>query len=150
MRAVVQRVLQASVTVEGEVVGAIGSGLFVLLGASEDDDEKDVRYLANKIVGLRIFGDEQGLMNLGLQEIDGEMLVVSQFTLLGDCRKGRRPSFAHAMEPRRAEELCDLFVAVCRDAGVRKVETGRFGAYMEIDLLNTGPVTMLVDSKRIF
>lgn len=150
MRAVVQRVSRASVTVDGRTVGSIGPGLMVLLGLAEDDDEKDVEYTAHKIAGLRIFPDDKGLMNLSLLDTDGEMLVVSQFTLLGDCRKGRRPSFVHAMEPERAAELCDLFVSHVRGAGVRRVETGKFRAMMDVELVNTGPVTLLVDSRKLF
>ena len=132
MRACVQRVTRASVTVEGKTVGSIGPGLMVLLGAAEGDNEKDVEYTANKVAGLRIFPDDQGLMNRSVLDVDGEMLVISQFTLLGDCRKGRRPSFVHALEPQRAAEFCDLFVEHARKAGVRKVETGEFRAMMDV------------------
>ncbi len=146
MRAVVQRVCKASVTVEGRVIGSIGRGLLVLLGVGREDTESDADWLADKIVGLRIFEDEQGKMNLSLKQTGGEMMVVSQFTLFGDCRKGKRPSFARAMEPRRARELCDYFVEKVRQAGI-KCGTGAFGAYMQVELVNDGPVTLLVDSS---
>lgn len=149
MRAVVQRVRQASVTVEGEVVGAIGPGLLVLLGAAQGDDEKDVDLLVRKILGLRIFRDAQGQMNLSVQDIGGAVLVVSQFTLLGDCRHGRRPSFSAALEPVEAERLCARWVEQARAQGV-PVETGRFRAMMDVALVNDGPVTLLLDSKKLF
>ncbi|MBM4321108.1 MAG: D-tyrosyl-tRNA(Tyr) deacylase [Deltaproteobacteria bacterium] len=149
MRAVVQRVSQASVTVSGELCGAIGTGLLVLLGAAQGDDGRDVDLLVRKIVGLRIFRDEAGQMNRSVQEIGGALLVVSQFTLLGDCRRGRRPSFSAAMEPVQAERLCQLFVEQARAEGVA-VATGRFGAMMDVALVNDGPVTLLLDSKKLF
>jgi D-tyrosyl-tRNA(Tyr) deacylase len=149
MRAVVQRVRWARVRVEGETVGEVGPGLMVLLGAGTDDSERDVDYLAQKIVNLRIFEDDNRAMNRSLIEVGGDVLVVSQFTLYGDCRKGRRPSFVGALEPAEAERLCDLFAARCADAGVR-VATGRFGALMDVELCNNGPVTMLVDSRKMF
>jgi D-tyrosyl-tRNA(Tyr) deacylase len=149
MRAVVQRVRWARVTVKGEIVGEIGPGLLVLLGAGRDDGEQDVEYLANKAVHLRIFEDDGGNMNRSVLEIGGAMLVVSQFTLYGDCRKGRRPSFIAALEPTEAEQLCDRFVAHCRSLGV-PVQTGRFRAMMDVELCNSGPVTLLLDSGKRF
>ncbi|MGD9854266.1 MAG: D-aminoacyl-tRNA deacylase [Planctomycetaceae bacterium] len=149
MRAVVQRVSSASVTVDGEVVGRIGQGMCVLLGVAADDTDADVAYLANKIVGLRIFHDDEGKMNRSLAEIGGAMLVVSQFTLYGDCRKGRRPSFIAAAGPERADELYQAFVAAVRGQGI-PVETGRFQAMMDVALVNDGPVTLLVDSRKMF
>lgn len=149
MRAVVQRVRSARVLVDREPVGAIGLGMLVLIGAGEGDTEADVAYLATKTVGLRIFEDEAGQMNRGLLDIGGALLVVSQFTLYGDCRKGRRPSFTKAMEPLRAAELCDLFAQRCADMGAQ-VETGRFGAMMDVEMCNCGPVTLLLDSRRQF
>ena len=145
MKAVVQRVKYARVKVDGEVVGAIDEGLMVLLGATHDDSPKDAAYLVRKIVGLRVFEDEQGRMNLDLSAIGGALLVVSQFTLYGDTRKGRRPSFVNAMEPVQAQALIDHFVALARAQGVR-VETGVFGADMKVELLNDGPVTLVMES----
>jgi D-tyrosyl-tRNA(Tyr) deacylase len=149
MRAVLQRVRTASVTVDGEVIGAVGQGLLALVGAGHDDDEAAAQWLLRKTLDLRVFPDEEGKMNQSLVDIGGALLVVSQFTLLGDCRKGRRPSFAAAMEPGRAEELYDDFVARAREAGV-EVATGRFGAMMDVALVNDGPVTLLLDSERKF
>ena len=149
MRAVVQRVEWARVTVQGETVGEIGSGLMVLLGAGHGDGDDDAAWMAQKVVNLRIFEDEQHNMNRSLIDVGGALLVVSQFTLYGDCRKGRRPSFVGALEPREAERLCDLFAARCRDLGVT-VETGRFRAMMDVELCNSGPVTMLLDSGKLF
>lgn len=149
MRAVVQRVSRASVSVAGEVVGQIDRGLLVLLGAGEGDGEPDVAYVAGKVVGLRVFEDGQGQMNRSLLQVDGDLLVVSQFTLYGDCRKGRRPSFVKALEPERAVQLYELFVRRCTELGAR-VATGRFGAMMDVSLCNDGPVTLLIDSRRQF
>ncbi|NQT69288.1 MAG: D-tyrosyl-tRNA(Tyr) deacylase [Desulfobacteraceae bacterium] len=146
MRAVIQRVKSSSVTVGDETVGKIGSGLLVLLGVAEPDQSADADFLAKKIVNLRIFEDEQGKMNRSLIDIGGEMLVVSQFTLLGDCRKGRRPSFIDAAGPDKANELYEYFVAQLRKTGVH-VATGRFGAMMEVSLINDGPVTLILESK---
>ena len=146
MIAVVQRVTRSRVTVDGSVVGAIGPGLNVLLGVAEGDGEADVDYLAAKIVNLRIFEDEAGKMNRSLCDTGGQMLVISQFTLLGDCRKGRRPSFAHAAEPEVARRLYRGFVDRVRDLGI-EVATGSFGAMMQVSIENDGPVTLLVNSR---
>ena len=146
MRAVIQRVKSSFVTVGDEIVGNIDSGLLVLLGVAKPDQAGDADFLAEKIVNLRIFEDEQGKMNRSLIDIGGEMLVVSQFTLLGDCRKGRRPSFIDAAGPDKANELYEHFVAQVRKKGVR-VATGRFRAMMEVSLINDGPVTLIVESK---
>lgn len=151
MRAVVQRASSAEVRVDGAVVGALApgrSGLVVLLGAGRDDGPDDARQLADKIVGLRIFPDADGKMNLALADVGGSLLVVSQFTLFGDCRKGRRPSFVAALEPDAAQELCEIFIARAREHV--PVETGRFQTHMEVSLVNDGPVTLLVDSKKAF
>ena len=149
MRAVVQRVRQASVSVGGEVLAAIEEGLLVLLGVGQQDGEEDARYLADKLVNLRIFEDAEGKMNRSVLETEGSMLVVSQFTLFGDCRKGRRPSFAGAAEPGRAEELYQELVGEIQRKGV-PVKTGRFKAMMDVALINNGPVTLLIDSKKVF
>ncbi|MBI1901671.1 MAG: D-tyrosyl-tRNA(Tyr) deacylase [Planctomycetia bacterium] len=149
MRACVQRVAQASVAVAGHVVGQIGKGLVVLLGVAADDKPDDARQLAEKIVGLRVFDDAEGKMNLGIQESGGAMLVVSQFTLLGDCRKGRRPSFTDAAQPALAEALYEDFVAEVRRQGV-EVATGKFRQHMQVSLVNDGPVTLLLDSRKAF
>lgn len=149
MRAVIQRVSQASVTVAGEITGEIDRGFLVLLGVAEDDTQDDVIYLAAKIAGLRVFEDDDGKMNRSLADVDGRMLVVSQFTLLGDCRKGRRPSFVRAARPELAEELYRSFVAEVEGQGI-PVETGRFQQHMDVQLTNDGPVTLLVDSRKKF
>jgi len=149
MRAVVQRVSRAEVRVDGEVSGRIGVGLVVLVAAGDDDGDDDVAYLAEKIVGLRIFADDAGNMNRALMEVNGALLVVSQFTLYGDARKGRRPSFVKAMAPGPAEQLYEKFVAAVRRSGA-PVETGRFRAMMQVELVNDGPVTLLLDSKKQF
>jgi D-tyrosyl-tRNA(Tyr) deacylase len=146
MRAVIQRVSQASVTVDGEVIGAIGRGLLVLLGVGHDDTDDDARQLADKLVELRIFEDAAGKMNESLAGQGGAMLVVSQFTLYGDCRKGRRPSFVAAAPPELAERLYETFVAAVAVKGIT-VATGRFRAHMEVMLVNDGPVTLVVDTK---
>ena len=150
MRAVVQRVSRAGVEVEGRRVGAIGPGLLVLLGAGAGDGAADVAYLVDKVANLRIFADQAGKMNLSVLETGGGVLAVSQFTLYGDARKGRRPAFTEAMEPVGAERLCQLFVDQARAAGVARVETGRFRAMMDVELVNWGPVTILVDSRKQF
>ena len=145
MRACVQRVSAARVTVGGEVVGEIGRGVLVLLGVARDDNASDVRYLAEKLAGLRLFDDSAGKMNLALADVGGAMLVVSQFTLLGDCRQGRRPSYTEAAAPEVAEPLYEQFVAAIRARGI-PVATGRFRTHMEINLTNDGPVTLFVES----
>ena len=145
MRAVVQRVSQSAVDVDGEKVGSIGTGLLVLLGVARGDDVSAADYLAEKISNLRIFEDGDGKMNRSLMDIRGEMLVVSQFTLLGDCRKGRRPSFVTAAEPARATELYEHFIEQVKGLGI-SVETGRFRAMMEVALVNDGPVTLILQS----
>ena len=149
MRAVVQRVSQARVDVEARTVGSIGRGLVVLLGVARDDTSVDADYLAEKIANLRIFNDEQGKMNRALVETAGEMLVVSQFTLYGDVRRGRRPSYTDAAEPDRACVLYEYFVERARGYGI-KVETGVFQAMMQVSLINDGPVTILLDSRKGF
>ena len=149
MRAVIQRVSKASVTVAGEVTGQIGRGFLVLLGVADDDTEDDVIYLAGKIAGLRLFEDDAGKMNRSLAEVGGKMLVVSQFTLMGDCRKGRRPSFIRAARPEKADELYRNFIAEVKGQGI-EVETGRFQQHMDVELTNDGPVTLLVDSRKEF
>ena len=146
MRAVIQRVKFSSVTVENEMVGKIGKGLLVLLGIEKVDNADDAKYLADKIVNLRIFEDENRKMNFSLIDTGGEMLVVSQFTLLGDCKKGRRPSFVNAADPDRAADFYKIFVEQVRQIGVT-VETGRFQAMMDVSLINDGPVTLIVDSR---
>jgi len=145
MRAVIQRVKKSSVKADDEIVGQIGRGLLVLLGVAKTDSAEDADYLANKIVNLRIFEDEAGKMNRSLLESDGDLLAVSQFTLLADCSKGRRPSFIAAAAPDKAAELYEKFVAAVRRRGVA-VQTGRFRAMMEVALINDGPVTLIVES----
>lgn len=149
VRAVVQRVSRASVAIEGRVVGEIGLGLLVLLGVSTGDDEADADYLAEKIAGLRIFEDEDGKMNRSVAEIGGAVLAVSQFTLYGDVRRGRRPSFDDAARPERARELYEHFVAQIRQHGLY-CDTGQFQAMMSVSLINEGPVTILLDSSKLF
>jgi len=148
MRACIQRVSRAQVTVGGEVSGRIGRGILVLLGVARDDTEAEARFLAEKTAGLRIFEDHQGKMNLALAEVGGEMLVVSQFTLLGDCRKGRRPSFTDAAPPELAEALYEVFVAKVQQLGI-PTATGRFRQHMEVELVNDGPVTLLLDTRQM-
>ena len=149
MRAVAQRVTKANVLVDGAVVGEIGKGLVVLLGVGADDGEHDAAYMADKIVNLRIFDDEEGKMNIPLLEAGGSLLVVSQFTLYGDCRKGKRPGYDRAARPEAAEKLYERFMELCRSCGAR-VETGRFGAMMTLEIHNDGPVTLLIDSRKEF
>jgi D-tyrosyl-tRNA(Tyr) deacylase len=149
MRAVVQRVSRCKVTVDGNVVGEIGAGLLVLLGVAKDDSEAAADYLAQKILGLRIFEDSDEKMNLSVQDTRGELLIVSQFTLYGDVRKGKRPSFDAAARPDEAKRLYEYFVEKVRAAGI-KCQTGQFQAMMDVELVNAGPVTILVDSERQF
>jgi D-tyrosyl-tRNA(Tyr) deacylase len=149
MRAVLQRVTRASVRVGGETVGEIGAGLVVLLGVARDDGEEDARYLVEKIANLRIIDDAEGRMNVSVRESGGALLVVSQFTLYGDARRGRRPSWSEAAAPEVAEGLYEFFVAEARGAGMR-VETGSFRRMMEVELINDGPVTILLDSRKLF
>ncbi len=147
MKALLQRVTGASVSIAGEVVGSVGRGLVVFVGVASEDTEKDAQYLAQKTVNLRIFADEAGKFNLSALDIKGELLLVSQFTLLADTRKGRRPSFVEAAPPDRAEELFDYFVEQTSATGL-KVETGRFQQYMQVEIHNDGPVTILLDSRE--
>jgi D-tyrosyl-tRNA(Tyr) deacylase len=149
MRAVVQRVKKSSVTVNEKVVGSISKGLIVLLGVGHGDDDHDIEYLSEKILNLRIFEDENGKMNKSLLDINGQLLVVSQFTLFGDCRKGRRPGFDKAARPEIAKEMYQRFVNRCKEFGVH-TETGIFQADMLVDISNDGPVTLLLDSKKEF
>ena len=149
MRSVVQRVSRALVTIGREQVGTIGPGLVVLLGIHTNDSEKEAKWLADKIVGLRIFEDDKGLMNRSLLDVDGEMLIVSQFTLYGDCRKGRRPGYSSAARPEVAEPLYEHFIHMVQQQGVTTA-TGRFGAMMQVELINDGPVTLLLDSAGTF
>lgn len=150
MRAVVQRCRRAQVTVEGQVVGAIERGLVVLLGAGKGDGDADLAYVVDKVVNLRIFPDDEGKMNRSVLELGGGVLLVSQFTLYGDTRKGRRPAFVDALEPGPAEALYERAVAAVRTAGVTQVATGVFRADMQVELVNDGPVTILVDSRKQF
>lgn len=145
MKAIVQRVKNAQVKIENEIVGKIGKGFLVLLGVKPDDTERDVGFLADKILNLRIFADEQDKMNLSLLDIKGEILVVSQFTLYGDCSKGRRPSFINAASPEMAERLYEQFIQEIKKSGL-KTQTGKFGAMMEVELVNDGPVTLILET----
>ena len=149
MRAVIQRVNHASVSIDGRISGKIGKGLLVLLGVGPEDTDADLKYMCDKILGLRIFEDSDEKMNLSLRDIGGELLVVSQFTLYGDCRKGKRPSFAGACPPDRAEALYEKFLELCSAEGITP-EHGEFGADMKVDLQNDGPVTILLDSSKLF
>lgn len=149
MRAVIQRVERASVSVEGEIRGQIGAGFLVLIGVEEGDGDADFRYIAEKVPNLRVFEDDQGKMNRSLLDVGGEVLAVSQFTLLGDARGGRRPSFITAARPETADPMYERLVADWRARGIR-VETGVFGAHMKVALVNDGPVTILLDSRRRF
>src|SRR5699024_7735900 len=149
MRAVVQRVKGASCTVDGKIVGKIEKGLLLFLGMGDGDEEKDLDYLVDKIVGLRIFSDREGKMNLSLRDIEGEILIISQFTLYGDVRKGKRPSFSRSSSPKLGEEYYNKFIEKVRSKGI-KAETGVFGAHMDIELINDVPVTILLDSEKIF
>lgn len=149
MRAVLQRVTEASVTVEGRIVGAIATGLLVLVGVEQSDTEDDARYLAEKIPNLRIFNDAEGKFNRAIEDVGGQILLVSQFTLHGDCRKGRRPSFIDAARPEQAEPLYLRLAELLRARGL-VVAQGIFGAHMDVRLLNDGPVTLLIDSRKNF
>ena len=149
MRAVVQRVRRASVTVDGDLIGEIGNGLVVLLGIARDDTKVEAAYLVDKISALRIFDDEDGKMNLSVKDVNGALLIISQFTLYGDVRRGLRPSWIDAAPPEIAEPLYDFFVRQAR-AAIDSVATGRFQAMMQVELVNDGPVTILLDSKKLF
>ena len=149
MRAVVTRVNEASVEIDGKIVGQISRGLLILLGAAEGDEEKDIKYITDKCLTLRIFEDENDKMNRSVTDVGGELLVVSQFTLLGDVRKGRRPSFIAAGDPKRAEIIYEAAVERLRGSGL-KVATGKFGANMQVSSVNDGPVTILLDSTKLF
>ena len=149
MRAVVQRVTSASVTVEGETVGAVGPGLMVLIGVSREDTDKDLKYIVDKVQNLRVFDDENGVMNRSILDTGGSILAVSQFTLYGDARGGRRPSYFQAAGPDRANELYEQAVAAWRNQGIH-VETGRLRTEMKVSLVNDGPVTILLDSEKAF
>jgi D-tyrosyl-tRNA(Tyr) deacylase len=147
MRTVIQRVSSASVTVDGDVVGAIKRGFVILVGVAHADGEEQARWMANKVAGLRIFEDDEGKMNRSLLDVGGSALVVSQFTLYGDSRKGRRPSFTGAARPEVAEPLCERFSEFLREAGVARVEGGVFGAHMMVEIHNDGPVTLIIDRE---
>jgi D-aminoacyl-tRNA deacylase len=147
MRACIQRVSSARVIIDGETVGEIGLGLLVLLGVAAEDVDADLRWMVDKVIGLRVFEDAEGKMNLALADVGGELLVVSQFTLLGDCRRGRRPSFIGAAPPEQAERMYEQFVEAARQQGIR-VATGRFRTHMNVELVNDGPVTILLDSTE--
>ncbi|TJY41409.1 D-tyrosyl-tRNA(Tyr) deacylase [Cohnella pontilimi] len=146
MKVVAQRVSEGRVTVDGEVTGEIGAGLVLLVGIGQEDEDADLVWMADKLAGLRIFEDADGKMNLSVTDIGGAVLSVSQFTLYGDCRKGRRPNFMGAAKPEQAEAMYERFNALLRERGLR-VETGRFGAMMDVALVNDGPVTLIVDSR---
>ena len=149
MKALLQRTSKASVTVDGEVVGRIGNGLVILLGVAVGDTEKDAKYLVDKILGLRIFDDSAGKFNFSVSDVKGELLAVSQFTLIADTKKGRRPSFTEAAPPDEAAALFEKFVSYLRESNL-KVETGRFQAHMLVDIQNNGPVTIMLDSREKF
>ena len=148
MRAVLTRVNSASVTIDGEVVGKIGKGFLILLGVGPNDTERECRYLAEKALGLRVFEDENCKMNLGLEAVNGQVLVVSQFTLYGNCRKGRRPSFAEAAGPELGNELYEKFLSICEELGYPP-QHGRFGADMQVESVNDGPVTLILDTDML-
>ena len=149
MRAVVQRVTYSSVEVDGVIVGEINEGFNVLLGISKDDTEEDMKYIKDKLINLRVFSDENDKMNLSLLDIKGELLLISQFTLYGDARKGRRPNFMNALGGEEAKKFYDKFIEIMKETGL-KVETGIFGADMKVDIKNDGPVTILLDSSKSF
>ena len=148
MRVVLQRCLKASVEVDGDVVGSVDRGLMLLIGVAPDDSIKEIEWMCNKVIGLRIFPDSDGKMNHSVMDIDGEILVVSQFTLYGNCRKGRRPSFTRAGHPSMAEPLVKQFCQMLRLKGILKVAEGRFGADMQVSLINDGPVTLIIDTPE--
>ena len=147
MKTVIQRVSNASVSIEGVVKGEIQKGFLILLGITHTDTEKDVKWMVDKVSGLRVFEDENGKMNLSLQDVGGELLIVSQFTLYGDARKGRRPSFVEAARPEKAVPLYEKFIALAKEKGIN-VATGEFGADMKVNLVNDGPVTLIIDSPE--
>ena len=149
MRAVLQRVTRAQVSVDGEVIGQIGPGLVILLGVAQGDTQADVGWMAEKVIQLRLFEDAAGKTNLSTKDVAGGLLVISQFTLLADCRNGRRPSFTAAAPPEEANQLYEAFVAACRQSGL-PVQTGKFRADMQVELVNDGPVTVMLDSKKTF
>ena len=149
MRSVVQRVKRAKVIVDNEVIGSIDHGIMLLLSVEDNDDEKDLEYMCDKVINLRIFEDEDGKMNKSLMDVNGSILVVSQFTLHGDARKGRRPSFITAARPEKAIPLYEKFIQNMKDQNIN-TNTGKFGADMQVELVNDGPVTILLDSKKIF
>lgn len=149
MRAVAQRVSKAKVMVDGQIVGQIGRGFLVYLGVAQQDGKQDVKWMADKISGLRVFSDADDKFNLSVEDVGGEVLVISQFTLFGDCRKGRRPSFSSAGDPKIAEELYEQFCRQLTDKGLT-VARGKFAAHMLVDAVNDGPVTMLLDSTKLF
>ena len=148
MRAVLTRVKSASVTIDGELTGKIGQGFLILLGVGPEDTEKECRYLAEKALGLRVFEDENGKMNRGLDDVNGQVLVVSQFTLFGNCRKGRRPSFTDAAGPELGNQLYERFLEICEELGYPP-QHGRFGADMQVESVNDGPVTLILDTKQL-
>ncbi len=149
MKIVIQRVKHASVTIDGEIKGKIGTGFMALVGFCEGDREEYLRPMADKMIGLRVFEDEDERMNLSLADVGGDILAISQFTLYADCKKGRRPSFISAMKPDAASDFYDKFVAICEEISGKKVQTGIFGADMKVELLNDGPVTIILDSDEI-
>lgn len=148
MRAVLTRVKSASVTIDGQCVGSIGRGFLILLGVGPNDTERECRYLAEKALGLRIFEDENGKMNLGLEAVQGEVMVVSQFTLYGNCRKGRRPSFTDAAGPELGNEMYEKFLSICQELGYPP-QHGRFGADMKVESINDGPITLILDTDQL-
>lgn len=148
MKAVIQRVSEASVTIDSEVVGQIGNGFLVLLGVAAGDTEEELKKIAKKMIGLRIFQDDQGKTNLSLKDVNGQLLIVSQFTLLADCRKGRRPSFVKAGDPENANRLYERFIDICKEE-IDVVEHGEFGADMKVSLINDGPFTIILDSNEL-